>query len=188
MTTPPEEIYAIRLSNPERNSGLDRVKYAEGLILQLPATHCGRNTWLLNYGYGPEAVRMRQVHNAERAQKIAEPAKPEVISTVVLTRDMAIHAMTPRDLQEKFECEWRVYDDHNRPNIFAFCADITYHLATTPVEDVDKTARTLAWEYVKATNPSAAKFYTPTSWWRNLPELDRVGYRAAAKAIDGAKK
>lgn len=34
----------------EIQSGLDRVRYAEGLIRQLPNTHDGRNTWLLNYG------------------------------------------------------------------------------------------------------------------------------------------
>lgn len=37
----------------ETQSGLDRVKWAEGLILQLPPNHDGRNSWLLNYGRGP---------------------------------------------------------------------------------------------------------------------------------------
>lgn len=31
----------------------DAIRWAEGLIRQLPATHEGRNSWLLNYGTGP---------------------------------------------------------------------------------------------------------------------------------------
>lgn len=43
----------------EEQSGLDRVRFAEGLITQLPADHDGRNTWLLNYGVSHEAVEAR---------------------------------------------------------------------------------------------------------------------------------
>ena len=43
----------------EIQSGLDRVKFAEGLILQLPVDHDGRNTWLLNYGRGTAAKVQR---------------------------------------------------------------------------------------------------------------------------------
>lgn len=48
------------LTPSEMQSGLSRVDYAEGLIRQLPGTHDGRNTWLLNYGIGEEAVEMRR--------------------------------------------------------------------------------------------------------------------------------
>lgn len=40
----------IELTPAEIQSGLDRVRFAEGLIRQLPEDHDGRNTWLLNYG------------------------------------------------------------------------------------------------------------------------------------------
>lgn len=40
----------IKLTQAEIQSGLDRVRWAEGLILQLPENHEGRNSWLLNYG------------------------------------------------------------------------------------------------------------------------------------------
>jgi len=40
---------AIKLTPVELQSGLDRVRFAELLIKQLPETHDGRNTWLLNY-------------------------------------------------------------------------------------------------------------------------------------------
>ena len=49
----------IKLTGEELQSGSDRVKWAEGLILQLPNTHDGRNSWLLNYGTGDEAKTLR---------------------------------------------------------------------------------------------------------------------------------
>jgi hypothetical protein len=36
------------------------VRWAEGLIRQLPANHDGRNSWLLNYGTGPDVDAMRK--------------------------------------------------------------------------------------------------------------------------------
>ena len=47
------------LTAHEKQSNTSRVKFAEGLIRQLPATHDGRNTWLLNYGTSEEAVDLR---------------------------------------------------------------------------------------------------------------------------------
>jgi hypothetical protein len=43
----------------EQQSQHNRVKFAEGLIKQLPADHDGRNTWMMNYGVSAEAVAMR---------------------------------------------------------------------------------------------------------------------------------
>jgi hypothetical protein len=40
----------IMLDKAEIQSGHDRVKWAEGLIRQLPVNHDGRNSWLFNYG------------------------------------------------------------------------------------------------------------------------------------------
>ncbi len=42
----------IQLNDAEMQSGYTRVQWAEGLIKQLPETHEGRNSWLLNYGSG----------------------------------------------------------------------------------------------------------------------------------------
>ena len=39
----------IILNKAEIQSGYNRVDWAEGLILQLPVDHQGRNNWLLNY-------------------------------------------------------------------------------------------------------------------------------------------
>lgn len=46
----------------EVQSNMDRQKWAELLILQLPETHDGRNSWLLNYGTSQEAVAIRARH------------------------------------------------------------------------------------------------------------------------------
>jgi len=51
--------HQILLSDAEIESGLNRVQRAEALILQLPADHDGRNTWLLNFGVDIEARRRR---------------------------------------------------------------------------------------------------------------------------------
>lgn len=43
----------------EIQSGMDRQRWAENLILQLPA-HDGRNSWLMNYGRGAVAEALRK--------------------------------------------------------------------------------------------------------------------------------
>lgn len=53
-----EKITAIRLTTPEVQSGSSRVKWAEGLIKQLPENHDGRNSWLLNYGSDSKVVHV----------------------------------------------------------------------------------------------------------------------------------
>lgn len=60
---------SIILSAAEIQSNHNRVKWAEGLILQLPADHDGRNSWLLNYGTGPEAQAKRTAWNAKHGKQ-----------------------------------------------------------------------------------------------------------------------
>lgn len=50
---------SIQLTSAEIQSGLDRQRHAELLILLLPPDHDGRNTWLLNYGVSPTAQMLR---------------------------------------------------------------------------------------------------------------------------------
>ena len=45
----------------EQQSGYSRLEWAEDLIKQLPETHDGRNSWLLNYGTKPEPKPDRSV-------------------------------------------------------------------------------------------------------------------------------
>jgi len=47
----------------EEQSGRSRVDSAERLICQLPLCHEGRNTWLMNYGFGIAAERLREARN-----------------------------------------------------------------------------------------------------------------------------
>ena len=51
---------SIKLNAAEISSKLDRVKWAELLILKLDEEYQARNSWLLNYGRGEEAKRLRE--------------------------------------------------------------------------------------------------------------------------------
>jgi hypothetical protein len=53
-------VATISLTAAESASSMSRVKWAEGLILQLPEAHDGRNSWLLNYGIGEAAIALRE--------------------------------------------------------------------------------------------------------------------------------
>lgn len=50
----------IKLTKAEIQSGLNRQRWAELLILQLPSTHEGRNSWLLNFGVEDASTSLRQ--------------------------------------------------------------------------------------------------------------------------------
>ena len=60
-----EKRSTIELTPHEIQSGLDRQRHAELLILQLPDTHEGRNDWLVSYGVGSEAVSFRERHSLD---------------------------------------------------------------------------------------------------------------------------
>lgn len=70
----------ILLTLAEQQSNYDRVRWAEGLIRQLPATHDGRNSWLLNYGISDEpkllrvAQDIRWVEGLQAAETVSGPA------------------------------------------------------------------------------------------------------------------
>lgn len=51
----------VKFNEAELQSNLNRIKNAEALISQLPITHEGRNTWLLNYGVSEEANNRRKL-------------------------------------------------------------------------------------------------------------------------------
>ena len=61
----------IRLTGAEIQSGSNRQKWAEGLIRQLPSSHDGRNSWLLNYGISCEAKLLREEHGIKFINKFA---------------------------------------------------------------------------------------------------------------------
>jgi hypothetical protein len=59
----------IKLTKAEIQSNSSRVNWAEGLILQLPKEHEGRNSWLLNYGVEKEAIKLREDKNLKFKKK-----------------------------------------------------------------------------------------------------------------------
>ncbi len=59
----------IKLNAQEIQSDYNRVSSAEGLIIQLPTDHDGRNTWLLNYGVGSEAKKFRKARGLKFKKK-----------------------------------------------------------------------------------------------------------------------
>jgi hypothetical protein len=67
----------IQLSKGELQSGSTRVDWAEGLIEQLPATHEGRNSWLMNYGVRKEARSIRARIEKDDAKRHLTPMKLE---------------------------------------------------------------------------------------------------------------
>lgn len=62
----PSEV--IQLTPAEVQSGTSRVRWAEGLILQLPSGHEGRDSWLLNYGEGEESDSIRAAEAEKRRE------------------------------------------------------------------------------------------------------------------------
>jgi hypothetical protein len=68
----------IQLTLAEISSGYNRVRWAEGLIKQLPASHEGRNSWLLNYGTDQEStegVEPGEVCNRDGCKGIIESGR-----------------------------------------------------------------------------------------------------------------
>lgn len=64
----------------EVQSGHDRLQWAEGLIRQLPDTHDGRNSWLLNYGRSDEAKAHQEKRNLtwnETSRSTSPPTRAE---------------------------------------------------------------------------------------------------------------
>lgn len=51
----------IKLTKAEIQSQHSRQRWAEGLIEQLPVGHDGRDSWLMNFGTGDEAKKLREV-------------------------------------------------------------------------------------------------------------------------------
>ena len=94
---------SIRLKGHEIESGLNRVKHAEGLIEQLPEDHDGRNTWLLNYGTGSEAINKRENNlrgaNADLWDTVTESLAPEPCEAP----EAAISGKTGRPLAQEAE-------------------------------------------------------------------------------------
>lgn len=60
-----EAAAVTKLTPAEIQSGSSRQRWAEMLIEQLPPSHDGRNSWLLNYGVGEQAAKLRKARAKE---------------------------------------------------------------------------------------------------------------------------
>lgn len=58
----------ISLNAAEIQSKHNRVRWAEGLIMQLPKDHDGRNSWLINYGISETAIALREKWSMENGK------------------------------------------------------------------------------------------------------------------------
>lgn len=54
-------------------------QWAEGLIVQLPDTHEGRNSWLLNHGKGDEAMRVQEHHAMRLSHVVTQSDRRETL-------------------------------------------------------------------------------------------------------------
>lgn len=119
VSTPAPGAY-IELTPQERQSGLDRVRWAELLIRQLPDDHDGRNSWLLNFGghdkpgaesQAPSAHLSGEI-SSERAEGRAasSPCPPPALSdadvlneaVVIVRREFELDG-SGRELLERIE-------------------------------------------------------------------------------------
>lgn len=69
----PKRAPVIQLTKAEVSSGYNRLEWADDLIRQLPETHEGRNSWLMNYG------RRYTPGTAEAIPEAARPGDREAI-------------------------------------------------------------------------------------------------------------
>lgn len=91
-----------------RNVATDPMRWAEGLIRQLPATHEGRNSWLLNHGFGPDVEIKREAHKTYWYDQ-AEKAGGRVDSFVNSDRVMVHCAMAPSKTTLNLVRHWGTY-------------------------------------------------------------------------------
>lgn len=92
----------LKLTGAEIQSGHSRQRFAEGLIAQLPKNHDGRNTWLMNFGTGDEAVALRKARDLyfDPEFDAVAPGHMHVAGTTV-GKDIDTCAKCGRDLRHE---------------------------------------------------------------------------------------
>lgn len=73
----PNASHVLRLSSAEVQSGHNRVARAEGLIEQLPPSHEGALSWLLNFGTRDRAQKLRASREVEFVEATQSAATVE---------------------------------------------------------------------------------------------------------------
>ena len=87
MTDNPTFV-AIKLRPAEIQSGMDRVRWAELLIRQLPEDHEGRNSWLLNYAGPKHEIDKQTTHLADIDAKIAKQLGASIAANAKLANEL----------------------------------------------------------------------------------------------------
>jgi len=117
MTTPT----AFQLTPAEIQSGQSRVKWAEALILQLPADHEGRNSWLLNYANGRNGATA-----TEALDFVPPPCKPTFADPEVERYYRALGTVPPADTPDETAHDALVARfNHDPDETHSFCLPVT---------------------------------------------------------------
>lgn len=97
------EPNTIPLTPAEIQSGLDRVRWAELLIRQLPDKHEGRNSWLLNYGIGssPPEPNRQPIWTAPEAARDAPQAQADERDAFEEWALKDFRELTPLEFEER---------------------------------------------------------------------------------------
>jgi hypothetical protein len=127
----------IKLLKHEIQSNYDRVQWAEGLIKQLPETHEGRNSWLLNYE--------GEKHKADKVSLALLPARtPEPDADVMEKIADAVDAARYEHPDYPRVRPWTFKDAPKDDRVYAFrlarAALAAANLLRTPAERPDREA------------------------------------------------
>lgn len=178
----------INLNRSEIQSRYDRVLFAEGLIEQLPETHEGRNTWLMNYGVRDKAKKLRSDNNVgwDDHTQSAETINGDVIEGTT-TRSAVVAAINVGD---RFRAKVHTITDNEIPvehgavgtviQVFANsvflkfekCGDVFNN------ETIRKDFEKLPAEHPLAELTNVIKYWsspwTPGVWWNEFDDAPRL--------------
>jgi len=142
----------------------EHMSWAEGLILQLPITHDGRNSWLLNHGKDLQAEWLRNNHaklqelsSVEHTDYLTKSLQSIVDKSTCPNKPLADQAATIAQLQESesnLKSQWMYYQDLLSLNGFDGITDIIVKFKQL---QLDNAKMCEALEDISKANHSSAK-------------------------------
>lgn len=96
----------IKLTKSEIQSDHSRQQWAESLIEQLPESHDGRNSWLINYGVRLEAQKLRDDRGLwfDHEYGAVTPGHSHVAGTII-GKDIDECARCGRDIRDRIHAQ-----------------------------------------------------------------------------------
>ena len=178
-------LKVIPLTPAEVQSGMDRVRYAELLILQLPEDHDGRNTWLLNYGVKDDASTLRQkmrdggfpIDEPTQARDIGiADADPELVQRLLTMRDASV-ALGERVME-------------GRQRFLVACGEMekSYAMMLAASEWAPAPSRTKADSWLDKHYPERRGYPSIGALWSDLTDEQRERYLERARVKLGLSK